>query len=398
MLDDTPLFFGRTLSPGATIDQILRACRSLLRDTSFPTIRLWRERGGKVLGHFQVYFPEEIAHAAGVLALKLGCVSGAASREDAHFGSYICSIIKETFVHAGGGMALDMFVAPSICDAARNLTVVWSRNFSYPCRTLYLPQNSASPEAADYLLGEYTALAAAMEQLAGRAPDEGSLRQSIAIYNRNRALLRELTTLKSAKPWKASIADCYLLTAVGSLLPPEEHNQLLEAALSLLATREAPIHDKVRAVLRGCFCEQPPLEMLDVISRSCHVVDDDLLIGLRWITGDIDSGDNPLASLARAYREQSAYSPVQHNGGKSGPELLVESVRRHGAQAAIITAPKMCEPGLEELVPLAAALENADIPCCVCEFEHAMASCDMLELQLETFAENIMYACPEGEE
>ena len=398
MLETTPLFFGRTVSSGATIEQLLDACRSLLRDETFPTVRLWREMGGKVLGHFQVYFPAEIAHAAGILPLKLGCSGGVADREDAHFGSYICSIIKDSFFHAGAGMELDMFVAPSICDAVRNLAVVWSRNFDYPCRTLYLPQNSASLEAANYLLGEYSSLAASMAQLTGHAPDDASLRRSMVVYNCNRALLRQLNALKSAEPWKVSIADCYLLTAIGSLLPPEEHNQLLETALTLLDQRKAPIRDKIRVVLNGCFCEQPPTEMLDVISRSCHVVADDLLIGLRWITGDIDPHPDPLASLARAYLEQSLYSPVQHDGGKPGPELLVESARRHDAHAVIITAAKMCEPGLEDLVPLTAALGKANIPCCVCEFEHTMASFDMLELQLETFAENIMYAHHEGDE
>jgi len=398
MYETSPLFFGRTLSPGATIEQILRSCRSLLRDPAFPTIRLWRERGGRVLGHFQGYFPAEIAHAAGVLPLKLGCSGGVADREDAHFGSYICSIVKDSFAHAGSGMELDMFVTPSICDAARNLAVVWSRNFGYPCRTLYLPQNGSGPETANYLLGEYTALAAALAQLTGHTPDARSLRRSIALYNRNRALLRRLDGLKSTTPWKVSIADCYLLTAVGSLIPPEEHNRLLETALPLLAARETPASDRIRVVLTGCFCEQPPMAMLDVIARSCHVVADDLLLGLRWLTGDVAPGGNPLAALARAYLEQSSYSPVQHDSGRSGPELLVATVRRHDARAAIITAPKMCEPGLEELVPLAAALEEARIPCCVCEFQHAMASFDMLELQLETFAENIRYACPEGGE
>ena len=49
---------------GKPLDEVLYECRELLEDMTFPTVRRWRESGGKVVGHFQVYFPEEIVHAA----------------------------------------------------------------------------------------------------------------------------------------------------------------------------------------------------------------------------------------------------------------------------------------------------------------------------------------------
>jgi len=398
MRQDEPLFFGRDIPCDAPLDRIISACRVLLRDTTFPTVRRWRDRGGKVLGHFQVYFPEEIAHAAGMLPVKLCCTHGAPVQGDVHFGSYLCSVIRHSLNLAlNRNVELDMFVAPSICDAARNLAAVWSRNFSYPCRTLYLPQNSAGTHADEYLAAEYRELAAAISGVAGRHLPDDDLRSSIAVYNRNRALLRELYALKEREPWKVPVDTCYLLTAAGSLLPRQEHNRLLEAALPLLAAGPDPPHDKLSVVVSGCFCEQPPLAMLEAVGRTCHVVDDDLLLGLRWFSEDIDSRDDPLAALARGYGLHSAWSPVRHDSRKSGAELLVRRVRNLGARAVIITAPKMCEPGLEELVPMAAALDRAGIPYCICEFEQTMTTFDMLELQLETFAENILFAELPGE-
>ncbi|HNE84822.1 MAG TPA: hypothetical protein PLG25_13185, partial [bacterium] len=52
---------------GKTLEETLYNCRELAEDPSFPTVKAWRENGGKVLGHFQVYFPEELAYAAGML-------------------------------------------------------------------------------------------------------------------------------------------------------------------------------------------------------------------------------------------------------------------------------------------------------------------------------------------
>ncbi|HKK07884.1 MAG TPA: 2-hydroxyacyl-CoA dehydratase family protein, partial [Gemmatimonadota bacterium] len=62
-----------------------------MEDVDFPTVRRWKEAGGKVLGHFQVYFPEELAHAAGLLPVKVRGGSVERREADSHFGSYICS-------------------------------------------------------------------------------------------------------------------------------------------------------------------------------------------------------------------------------------------------------------------------------------------------------------------
>ena len=53
------------------LDQILETVREVVEDPEYSTVRQWRERGGKVVGHFQVYFPEELVHAGGLLPLKI---------------------------------------------------------------------------------------------------------------------------------------------------------------------------------------------------------------------------------------------------------------------------------------------------------------------------------------
>jgi benzoyl-CoA reductase subunit C len=128
-----------------------------------------------------------------------------------------------------------------------------------------------------------------------------------------------------------------------------------------------------------------------MLGRTCYVVDDDFLIGLRWITHDVPVDGNPLRNLAEAYMERSSYSPVQHDLRKPKEKMLLERIRESGAQAAIITAAKMCEPGLEEQVAYTMALDAADIPYFVSEFQESMTSFEHLELQLETFAENLLF-------
>jgi benzoyl-CoA reductase subunit C len=377
---------------GQPLEQILSCARELVEDPAFPTVQRWRERGGKVVGHFQVYFPEEIAHAAGFLPFKVRGAPVEPTQAESHFGSYLCSIIKTSLELAlSERVALDLFVTHPICDAARNLAGVWGRNVAYPCRILYLPQNPNSSAAVPYLRDEYERLRRTLEELTGRAVTDDALRCSIAVFNENRRLLRQVYALKRDAPWLLPADEAYVLVALGGLIPREEHNDLLRAVLPLLEGRAAPRQDKIRVILEGGFCEQPPLDLLRVIARSCYVVDDDLLIGLRWITADMPTAGDPLSNLARAYVDHSAHSPVQHDLRKPKDRMLLDRLDGARAQAAILMSAKMCEPGLEELVVHTRALDRRGIPYFVSEFEENMTSFDQLEIQLETFVENLLF-------
>jgi benzoyl-CoA reductase subunit C len=71
--------------------------------------------------------------------------------------------------------------------------------------------------------------------------------------------------------------------------------------------------------------------------------------------------------------------------------MLLERIRASRADAAIITAAKMCEPGLDEQVAYTHALDEAGIPYFVSEFEEQMTSFDQFQIQLETFVENVLF-------
>jgi benzoyl-CoA reductase subunit C len=375
-----------------SLDQAIGACRDLIEVPEFPTVRAWKEKGGKVLGHFQVYFPEELAHAVGMLPVKVRGAPVEMRQADSHFGSYLCSILRSSLeVALDGRLPLDFFVTHPICDAARNLAGVWSRNFTYPAQILYLPQNANSSGAADYLSHEYARILGDLETVAGRRASRADLRRAIGVFNENRQLIRELYRIKRETPWLLPVDQAYVLVSLGGLIPREEHNALLRGLLPRIRARESRKQDRIRVVFEGGFCEQPPLDLLSMIGQSCYVVDDDLLIGLRFLLQDVSDEGDPLAALATTYLEGSSYSPVQHDTRKPKEHMLLERIRNSGAEAAIIAAAKMCEPGLDEQVAYTKALDEAHIPYFVTEFEEKMSGFDQLQLQLETFVESILF-------
>jgi benzoyl-CoA reductase subunit C len=379
-------------------EALVAECRALVEDLSYPRARRWRKEhpDGRVLGHFQVYFPEEVAHAAGVLPVSVMGAGSAidARRADSRIGSFVCSICRTSLEL---GMAnhldfLDEFVTHPICDGARHMAGLWGRNLPrVRSQILYLPQNANSPYAPLYLRDEYRRLLHELEEATGRTVSEADLRRSIRLYNENRRRIRDLYAVKRTEPWRLGAGEAYVLVRAGTVMPREEHNEILTRALDLLQQREGRKKDRLRVVFSGGFCEQPPLELLSTIEESCYVVDDDLLIGARWIVDDVPEAGDPLLALAESYLHRSAYSPVQHDERKPKEEMLLAQMRAAGADAAILAVAKMCEPGLDEQVAYQKALDQAGIPYLLVEFEEKMTAFEQVRMQVETFVEAILF-------
>jgi len=380
----------------AELNEVLEHCNAL-RMAPIPEVDSLPERFTGMLGHFPVYFPEEIAHAAGLLPVSM--LGGGNRLElkhaDARMGSFVCSICRSTAELGLNGslQGLTGFITHPICDAAKHLAGIWARNFPEQlAQILYLPQNVNTPGSVRYVAAEFQRLRSELEKRTGRSVDDEALRLSIRIYNQNRKLLRELYALRRDQPWKLSCTESYLLTRARSRMPCEEHSALLGPALAAARRRNLPAQDKPRVVFVGGFCEQPPLEMLEAIDGNCYVVDDDLLIGLRWITEDVPETGDPIWALAESFVERSAASPVQHDERKTKEGYLMEMIRTSKADAAILTAAKFCEPGLDEQLAWSKHLDQTNIRYLVLEFEEKMTSFEQMAMQLETFAESLLFA------
>lgn len=385
-----------TANHESVLNEVLEYCNEI-RLAPIPEPEALPEGFTGTLGHFPVYFPEEIAHAAGLLPVN---VLGGGNRlelkhADARMGSFVCSICRSTAELGLNGslQSLTGFITHPICDAAKHLAGIWARNFPEQLsQILYLPQNVNTPGAVRYIAAEFQRMRSDLEKRVGRAVDEEGLRRSIRSYNENRRLLRDLYALRRDEPWKLSCTESYLLTRARTRMSCEEHNALLARALEAARHRNLPAQDKPRVVFVGGFCEQPPIEMLEAIDSNCYVVDDDLLIGLRWITEDVPDTGDPIWALAESFVQRSAASPVQHDERKTKEGYLMDMIRSSKADAAILTAAKFCEPGLDEQIAWAKHLDHTDIQYLVLEFEEKMTSFEQMAMQLETFAESLLFA------
>jgi benzoyl-CoA reductase subunit C len=371
--------------------EVVARCHELALHTALP-----QGEGAPAIGYFPVYFPEEIVHAAGLLPYAL---LGGGNRievryADARIGSFVCSICRSTTELGLNGSLKGMraFFAQPICDAAKHMTGIWGRNFTeQESQLLALPQNLGSPGAVRYVYDEYQRLRGVLEGQIGHAIPDEAICESLRVYNENRRLQRALYRIRRDEPARLSTVELYLLIRAGTRVRREQHNELLREALHLLPLRSARSMDKPRVVFVGGFCEQPPLEMLETIEDACFIVDDDLLIGQRWITEDVPEDGDPVWALAESYVERSASSPVQYDARKPKEAMLLQLLREARAEAAIISAAKFCEPGLDDQLALSHRLDAERVPYLILEFEEKMTSFEQMAMQVETFAESLLF-------
>jgi benzoyl-CoA reductase subunit C len=374
-------------------------CEAVLGDLDLGEVRRWKQEhpGARAIAYFPVYAPVEIIHAAGFLPVGL---AGAGDRldiqhADARFGSFICSIVKTTMELGMTGHLepLDGLLFSSICDSARNLAFVMKRNFPQMyVDFLHLPQNPESPASVDFLAQEYARLARELEQMGGAPVTSESLQAAIRLYNRNRALVRQLYALRSASPHRVTAREAYLLVRAGYFLPVEEHNAILEEALAALPARRGKLRDSLRIVIEGAFCEQPPLDLIRLVEDAgCYVVDDDFVLGRNWFLDDVPTDEEPLLALARAYAELSRYSSVRHDFRHPRWEALADKVRRTRADAVIFLIAKFCEPAYFDYVLYKKKLEEMGIPHLLLEFEEKMFTFERMRMEVETFVESLVF-------
>jgi len=386
-----------TLATVVPLDVVERY-RDSVEDRTFPTVREWRARTGRmVTGCFPVYAPVELAYAAGMLPVGL---FGAGNQiemahADSRFQSFICSIVKSTLELAFIDRLepFDALMFESICDPARNLASVMARNFPQrPMTYVHLPQNMTSPAAVDYLAAEYQRVADELGAVSGHPVGAEDLRRALGAYNALRAQLRALYRLRAASPEKLSTAELYTLVRLATLGDPIDVEPLIAESIVTALGREARAKDRIRVVVVGSFCEQPPLELIAGIEESgCYVVDDDFLLGWRLMKSSVDETGDPFRALARAYLDGSLHASTKHDLRRPRAAALIDSVRATDAAAVIFLGAKFCEPGLFDYALYRKALDENAVPHLFLEFEEKMWNYDKIRTEVETFVESMLF-------
>ncbi|MGE5547271.1 MAG: benzoyl-CoA reductase subunit C [Solirubrobacterales bacterium] len=378
--------------------EIIARCQAIYEDLNFSHARAWKAAapGRKVIGFLPVYVPLELIHAAG--CLPLGIFGGGDQMEvihgDAYYQSYICRIPRST-IELGVTNRLDFvdgMVFPFVCDVIRNLSGMWKIMFPNVWTKFFdTPQNFDPSIGGSYYQHELQEMREGLEGVIGRKISDDDLRKSIALYNENRRLIREVYAQRAREPWKAPSSEVYVMMRAGLMMPVEEHNQMLTEYLAALGKEDRPKRDNVRVAIYGSFCEQPPLNLIKSIEMAgCYVVEDDYALVNRFLTTDVPTDGDPIEALSNTYIRHSVetsckYVPVEADKGK----FHVEQVKRSGAEGVIYATPSFCDPALLDRPMICHRLSDANIPYIAFKYAENSGQMQPIREQAGTFADSI---------
>jgi benzoyl-CoA reductase subunit C len=377
--------------------ELAARAEEIYRDYRLTAVREWKKsHPGPAIGYMPIYVPRELLHAQG--ALPVGILGGGDDLEiirgDAFYQSYICHIPRSTIELGLNGSldCLDGMLFPAICDVIRNLSGIWKMQFPDKLvRYLDVPQDFDRDIGGAFYRRELEALSRDLVEHGGQPYEEEALRRSVATFNENRGLVRDLYELRQKEPWRVPTSELYCVLRASLVVPVEESTAMLRRYRLLAggASDRTPM-DQARVVFTGPFCEQPPLGLIKSLERAgCYIVEDDFLQIHRFLRHDVPVDGDPLENLVTAFLEDAIASPTRYIDRDEKGRDLLERVSASGAEGVLFGAPSFCDPALLDQPMVVKALEREGVPWTAFKYSENGGQFQVIREQAGTFADSI---------
>jgi benzoyl-CoA reductase subunit C len=357
----------------------------------FSYLKDWKKRTGKkVLGYFCTNTPEEIIQAAGLLPVRILSSQENISFASRHLQSYSCSLIQSSLEAAlrGDLNFLDGTVFPHTCDSIQRLSDIWTENLRFPFHwDLVLPVKLHTESARAYLIQELRRFRVGLQEFVGHSISNEDLRNSIALANENRSLLRKFYLGRADQHRKFSGGEILALVKTAAILPKEEHTARLKKLLALAEERQPLLPDRVRLFLMGSVCDQ--FQILDLFEASgASIVGDDLCTGWRYFAEDVALAGDPIEAMADRFVRRVP-CPCKYNPGIDRGEELLNRVEASHAQGVVFLLLKFCDPHAFDYPYLKQKLEEGKVPTLLLEIEPGGLPLGAVETRLKAFVETL---------
>jgi benzoyl-CoA reductase subunit C len=376
---------------------VVDRAQHIVEDLDFEHVKQWKKDnpGALAVGYLPIYVPRPLIEALGCLPVAVfgGGDQLDIIRGDSYFQSYICHIPRSIIEMALSAKldVLDAVMFPSICDVVRNLSGMWKMLFpEVYAAYMDLPQNFDPHLGGKFYASEMRRIAGELTKRGAKPLDDDALRAAIEAENSRRDALAELDQLRREEPWRIKASEAYLISRAGTGMFAADHDVMVREFLAAVREREARPYDNVRVVVRGSFCEQPPMGLIRTLEKSgCDIVDDDFQLGLRFIEGRIEVGDDPVEAISMAYLRKGCATASRYIADDEKGAALIESVKRTKADGVIFAAASFCDPALLDQPMLEAALKRAEIPYTSLKYAENTGQFNVIREQAGAFSDSV---------
>jgi len=353
-----------------------------------------KERTGKkVIGLTPMYLPEELIHGSGIYPVEMWSSNEPITVGHAHVTPYYCGLTRSIVDDLLKGKLgfIDGLLTYETCIQARTLMLIIEKNWKMPfLEAVFLPNQMTNPLTRPYLIETFGILKDRLEEFSGREITRQTLRESIAVYNKNRALLRRIYELRRRKPGSMNLREVVSMVHSSMLMLKEEHTRALEELIPELEARPPLLGGGPKVVVVGSLCTAPSLEFLKLFDDSgMVVVDDDLYTGSRYFMNDVALDGDPIEALADRFLTRIPPCPTKVDPEMNWSDYIIHMVHQSGAQGVITLIQKNCPPHMCYSPDVMRKLAETGIPELVLEVEHEVVSLEQIRTRLQAFKETL---------
>ena len=347
-----------------------------------------KETGKGAVGIMPVYCPEEIVHAAGYLPIGMwGAQKKQISKARTYLPPFACSIMQSVMELQLEGVYDDLeaviFSVP--CDTLKCMSQKWNR--PVPAIVFTHPQNRkiAKDAANVFAREEFNIVKEKLEDILDVHISNKAIKNSIAVYNENRAACREFSDVAAEYAAVVTPSDRHAVIKARWFMEKSRHTALVKELIAALKAEPAPEFKGKKIIVTGIQVE--PYDVLDIFQENGFaIVADDLAQETRNFRQDVPDDDDALMALARAWNEFDGCS-LATDANKPKGQMIIDAVKKYGADAVVVCMMKFCDPEEFDYPILLQEFEAAGVKNLYIEIDQESTAFEQVKTRIQTFAE-----------
>jgi len=357
-----------------------------------------KEQGGKTIGYMCAYVPLEIIAAAGFIPIRIkGDVKEPITKADAKMETLVCPFVRSAF-----DLALkkqyeffDGLVIPHACDSICRTYPIWQYTSKLPyCHFINVPHSTEKP-SVEFFKAILSTFRESLGKFAGVTISDEKLIAATHLYNRNRALMRELYELRKSLPPLISGVEMTKVLISAMSIPVEECNNLIEGVIQEVKARDTRATKSARIMIVGAQVDDTAF--IDVVESSgANMVIDDICTGTRVYWPDVDISNDPMNDLAERYLKRIMCPRTYRQKVGTYSQYLEKRFGHIGrfvsdfkVDGVILYIYKYCDPYGFEVPAMKSYVESLGIPVLYLEDEYSMLTIGRLKTRVQAFLELI---------
>lgn len=361
-------------------------------------LREARRAGARIVGYFPGnYVPEEIIHASGAVPI---CLAHGGSPRPAEAGLSMVPNIICPFARTQIGERLlkdnpyysmiDMLVAPITCQHLRKVTEIWEWQGDLEIFKLGIPHQYDGDFELKYYADRLRALRDRLQAFTGNEITDEKIKESINLYNRMRALLRQIGSMRRTPHPPLGALDFVRLHHASFYADPGFMVDVLDSVYQELSGKPLvkPVEAAPRLMLLGPNLGYGDYKILELVQEAGgEIVIEEICEGMRYCWDDIESRDDPFQSLARGYLADRLPCAFMRGSAKKRFDFVLGLAKDFHVSGVLWYQMLNCETYDSESYFFSRRMGEQGMPMLLLESGYGTADAGQLKTRIETFVE-----------